>query len=114
MKPNFNLKFFEWLTNNTNKNMTPTLAQILASAQALVSQVSAYIAATSPTTGPVPVNVAAALSAVSAASAQLQSDLTASPFTLGSPSPAVIVTDVANLLAAVQSLSGAVASPSNP
>lgn len=96
--------------------MTPTLAQIVAAAQALTAQIVAYAATITPPNGVVPANVQAALSLVTSASTQLTVDL-ATPtgaFVLGSPSPAVIVTDVANLLAAVQSLSSAVASPSNP
>lgn len=96
--------------------MTPTLAAIVSAAQALAAQIVAYAATITPTNGPVPVNVAAALAAVTSASTQLTTDLTsaAGAFTLGSGSPVVIVTDVANLLAAVTTLSSAVASPSNP
>lgn len=96
--------------------MTPTLASIVAQAQALATAIVQYASSIAPTNGTVPSNVASALSAVSTASAQLQTDLaaTANAFTLGQPSPAAIVADVAALLNAVQTLSTAVTSPSNP
>jgi hypothetical protein len=105
-----------WFKIRKTKNMTPTLSQIVAAAQALTSQILAYAASIGTTTGPVPSNVQSALTAVTAASTQLNTDLasTAGAFTLGQPSPTVILTDVANLLTAVQALSTAVTSPSNP
>lgn len=95
--------------------MNPTLATIVAQAQALTAAIVAY-AATLTTTGPVPANIAAALTAVTAAGTQLNTDLAlaANAFVLGQPSPTAIVTDVAALLAAVTALSAAVATPSNP
>jgi hydrogenase maturation factor len=93
--------------------MPPTIQSIVAAAQALAAQIVAY-AATVVTTGFVPANVASALAAVTAASNTLTADLATNTFTAGSPSPATLVTDVANLLAAVNTLSTAIGAPSNP
>lgn len=94
--------------------MPPTLQSIVAAAQALAAQIVAYAATVVTSTGFVPANVASALAAVTAAANQLNTDLATNTFTAGSPSPSTLVTDVANLLAAVNTLSTAISAPSNP
>ena len=89
--------------------MNPQVASILANAQALANQIAAYAASLTPPGGTVPQNVAAALSAVTTAFNTLTADAAANPFVL-----ATVVTDVANLLSAVNTLTSAAVSPSNP
>jgi hypothetical protein len=99
--------FLKRLFTKRKKNIMPTIQQILAAIQADVANLATYVAGLNP--GTVPANIAAALVAVQAAQTQLNADSVANPFVL-----ATVVTDVSNLLTAVNALAAAVASPSTP
>jgi hypothetical protein len=102
------------LTTNFLKRFTKrkknimTIQQILAAYQSATTALAAYIAGLTPG-NTVPANIAAALAAVQAAQAQLNTDATANPFVL-----ATVASDVSNLTTAVANLTAAIASPSNP
>lgn len=91
----------------------PTIQSILASLQADVTNLAAYVASLSPA-GSVPVNVAATLAAFNATVAQFQTDLTANPIVVGTAPATVLTTDLAAATSALAALVAAVAAPSNP
>lgn len=91
----------------------PTIQSILTSLQTDVTNLAAYVASLAPA-GPVPVNIAAALTAFNASVVQFQTDLSANPITVGVAPAAVLSTDLSNATSALAALVSAIASPSNP